>query len=274
MSRRPRRRCSPGIGPRMRGPWSRTWPPRTTARRERLERDAAELRTWLAGTSRPTGAASSGGVRQEQPDRQREREAGHGQGCDPGVHGGRRGRSCKHQIIVEAQAHGTGAEQELLVPVVSALQPVLAPDDGADRRRRLPQRSEPAAPGQAAHRRAHRRQRRCGSRDARFATQDAAPDRRRDPLYDKTLTRVMTGNRSVFQPSGLHLRRHGAHVRVPRRSRRSGTARAATLSPAATSPTTSAGAPKGVCGPVSRSGQQCLRTPDRTPIAPGRLLPG
>ena len=29
----------------------------------------------------------------------------------------------KHQIIVEAQAHGTGSEQELLVPVAQAIQP-------------------------------------------------------------------------------------------------------------------------------------------------------
>ncbi len=34
----------------------------------------------------------------------------------------------KHQIIVEAQAHGTGSEQELLVPVVRAMQDVLATD--------------------------------------------------------------------------------------------------------------------------------------------------
>ncbi len=27
----------------------------------------------------------------------------------------------KHQIIVDAQAHGTGSEQELLMPVVTAL---------------------------------------------------------------------------------------------------------------------------------------------------------
>lgn len=32
----------------------------------------------------------------------------------------------KHQIIVEAQAHGTGSEQELLVPVVQAMKEVLA----------------------------------------------------------------------------------------------------------------------------------------------------
>ena len=33
----------------------------------------------------------------------------------------------KHQISVEAQAHGTGSEQELLVPVVRAMRDVLAP---------------------------------------------------------------------------------------------------------------------------------------------------
>lgn len=32
----------------------------------------------------------------------------------------------KHQIIVEAQAHGTGSEQELLIPVVKAMQATLA----------------------------------------------------------------------------------------------------------------------------------------------------
>ncbi len=31
----------------------------------------------------------------------------------------------KHQIIVEAQAHGTGSEQELLIPVVNAMQDIL-----------------------------------------------------------------------------------------------------------------------------------------------------
>jgi len=34
----------------------------------------------------------------------------------------------KHQIIVEAQAHGTGSEQELLIPVVAAMKKVMASD--------------------------------------------------------------------------------------------------------------------------------------------------
>ena len=43
----------------------------------------------------------------------------------------------KHQIIVDAQAHGTGSEQELLLPVVAALA-TLRTSDGAHGRRRLP----------------------------------------------------------------------------------------------------------------------------------------
>lgn len=34
----------------------------------------------------------------------------------------------KPQIIVDAQAHGTGSEQELFVPIVAAIAPLLAPD--------------------------------------------------------------------------------------------------------------------------------------------------
>lgn len=34
----------------------------------------------------------------------------------------------KHQIVLEAQAHGVGSEQELLIPIVDALQPLLTAD--------------------------------------------------------------------------------------------------------------------------------------------------
>ena len=33
-----------------------------------------------------------------------------------------------HQIIVEAHAHGTGSEQDVLVPMVTAIQPLLTDD--------------------------------------------------------------------------------------------------------------------------------------------------
>jgi ABC-type Fe2+-enterobactin transport system substrate-binding protein len=34
----------------------------------------------------------------------------------------------RHQIIVDAQAHGTGSEQALLMPVVAAAAPLCTPD--------------------------------------------------------------------------------------------------------------------------------------------------
>ena len=49
----------------------------------------------------------------------------------------------KHQIIVEAQAHGTGSEQELLVPVVEAMKRCAWRRHLHHRRCRLPQRSQP-----------------------------------------------------------------------------------------------------------------------------------
>ncbi len=101
-----------------------------------------------------------------------------------------------HQTIVEAQAHGTGAEQELRVPVVTALQPVLAPttvltaDAGyhseANLRHLAEQHIDTLIADNAMR-----------QRDERFATQaqhQATPD----PLYDKT--NAATEPR-VFQPS-------------------------------------------------------------------------
>ena len=38
------------------------------------------------------------------------------------------GSTIKHPIIVEAQAHGTGSEQELLLPVVKAMKEVMSAD--------------------------------------------------------------------------------------------------------------------------------------------------
>ena len=103
-----------------------------------------------------------------------------------------------HQIIGEAQAHGTGAEQELLLPVVTAIRPLLT--------------EASVVPADAGyHREAHRQalaamevtaliadndRRR---RDERFATQadhHTAPD----PLYD---TSPATDEPARCQPSDV-----------------------------------------------------------------------
>jgi len=91
----------------------------------------------------------------------------------------------KHQIIVDAQAHGTGSEQELLIPVVAALQEaeimteetLITADAGYHSEANLKKLNEMEVDALIADNRMR-------SRDERFAEQDkhkANPD----PLHDK-----------------------------------------------------------------------------------------
>ena len=91
----------------------------TTARIARLTRDAEPPRAWLA--THPTDRhGPTGGLRKSnRADTERAKMA-----TDKGVVQGYTGVAAvdgKPQISVNAQAHGTGAEQELLRPVVDAL---------------------------------------------------------------------------------------------------------------------------------------------------------
>ena len=103
----------------------------------------------------------------------------------------------KHQIIVEAQAHGTGSEQELLVPMVTALQPLLTEDSvitadaGYHSEANLRQLAALEVTALIADNDLRRR-------DERFATQThhhAAPD----PLHNKS--RPADDAAALFQPS-------------------------------------------------------------------------
>jgi transposase len=90
---------------------------------ERLEHDAAELRDWLAAHPEDR-RGPSGGVRKSNRTDNESAKMATGKGVIQGDTGAAAVDSA-HQIIVDAQAHGTGAEQELLLPVVTALQPLL-----------------------------------------------------------------------------------------------------------------------------------------------------
>src|SRR5690606_35572373 len=84
------------------------------ARIDRMKREAAHVRAWLA--SHPTDRKGpTGGLRKSNlTDNESAKLATH-----KGVIQGYSGVAvvdAAHQIIVEAQAHGTGAEQELLLP--------------------------------------------------------------------------------------------------------------------------------------------------------------
>ena len=92
---------------------------KTTARVARLPKDAEPLRAWLA--THPTDRhGPTGGVRKSnRTDNERAKMA-----TDKGVIQGDTGVAAvdaKHQISVDAQAHGTGSAHELLLPVVAAL---------------------------------------------------------------------------------------------------------------------------------------------------------
>jgi transposase len=88
-------------------------------RLERLQHDAAQIREWLR--AHPTDRhGPTGGLRQSNRTDNESGKMGTGKGVIQGYTGAV-AVDAKHQIIVEAQAHGTGSEQEVLLPVVDAL---------------------------------------------------------------------------------------------------------------------------------------------------------
>ena len=225
-----------------------------TVRRERLERDAAELRTWLA--TRPDDRRGPNGtVRQRNRTDPDSAKLATGKGVIQG-YTGVAAVDAAHQIIVEAQAHGTGAEQELLLPVVEALAPVRAPttlltaDAGYHSEANLAVLATDQVDALIADNQMRRR-------DVRFATQDhhrTAPH----PLRD--LTGGRPGPR-VFQPSDFTYDAAAGTCTCPagKTLRRSGTDVVTRGFLADHFRGT-----KRDCGPCPLRAQ-CLRTPERTP---------
>ena len=92
---------------------------KTTARIARLTKDAEQLREWLA--AHPTDRhGPTGGLRKSNRTDNESAKMATDKGVIQGYTGVATG-DAKHQIIVDAQAHGTGSEQELLLPVVEAI---------------------------------------------------------------------------------------------------------------------------------------------------------
>ena len=92
----------------------------------RLESDAAQMRQWLAANPEER-KGSKGSIRKSNRTDNESAKMATSKGVIQG-YTGVAAVDAKHQIIVEAQAHGTGSEQELLLPVVTAMKEVLAPD--------------------------------------------------------------------------------------------------------------------------------------------------
>ncbi len=93
---------------------------------ERLQQDAAQLRDWL--TTHPEDRkGSKGAIRKSNRTDNDSAKMATSKGVIQG-YTGVAAVDARHQIIVEAQAHGTGSEQELLIPVVKAMQDTLTAD--------------------------------------------------------------------------------------------------------------------------------------------------
>jgi len=186
---------------------------------ERLERDAAQIRGWLAEHPEERRGVK-GSIRKSNRTDHESAKMATGKGVIQG-YTGVAAVDGKHQIIVEAQAHGTGSEQELLVPVVVTMKDVLAENSliTADAGYHSEENLKQLAAMQVQALIADNGMR---SRDERFATQDRhqqAPD----PLYDKSHTgkKATTYQPSDFTydaqahtcvcPAGKSLYRHGSN---------------------------------------------------------------
>ena len=186
---------------------------------ERLARDAAQIRGWLAAHPEERRGVK-GSIRKSNRTDNESAKMATGKGVIQG-YTGVAAVDAKHQIIVCAQAHGTGSEQELLVPVVVAMKDVLAEhslitaDAGYHSEENLKQLAAMQVEALIADNGMR-------GRDERFATQarhQTAPD----PLYDKSPTgkQATTYQPSDFTfdaqaktcvcPAGKSLYGHGSH---------------------------------------------------------------
>ena len=97
-----------------------------TQRLTRLQTDAAQVRQWLADHPEDRKGSKGATRKSNRTDNESAKMA-----TSKGIIQGYTGVAAvdaRHQIIVEAQAHGTGSEQELLIPVVKAMQDTLSED--------------------------------------------------------------------------------------------------------------------------------------------------
>ena len=97
-----------------------------TQRITRLQTDAAQIREWL--TAHPEDRkGSKGAIRKSNRTDSESAKMATSKGVIQG-YTGVAAVDAKHQIIVEAQAHGTGNEQELLIPVVTSMKEMMSDD--------------------------------------------------------------------------------------------------------------------------------------------------
>ena len=222
---------------------------------ERLQQDAARLRQWLKDNPEDRHGARNNVIKSNRTDNDSAKMA-----TSKGVIQGYTGVAAvdsQCQVIVEAQAHGTGSEQALLIPVVEAMnelietESLLTADAGyhsEDNLKELAERNIDALIADNDMRK----------RDERFAGQDthkAQPDVLWDKSPGKNKTRLFgpkdfhydAQDKVCIYPAGEFLYHNGSHVVIQAREAVKFT-----------------GARR-VCGPCKLR-DQCVRHPERTPV--------
>jgi transposase len=186
----------------------------------RLQREAQQVRDWLA--VHPDRQGARGKVRQSNRTDNESAKMATSKGVIQG-YTGVVAVDARHQIIVEAQAHGTGSEQELLLPVVEALKDqdlltpstVLTADSGYHSDQNLQALEQTHIDALIADHELRKR-------DERFATQGRY-QQGPDPLHDKSSPQQKVtlyqpadfkfdpDNRTCLCPAGKSLQRSGTH---------------------------------------------------------------
>jgi transposase len=157
---------------------------------ERLQRDATQLHSWLKKHPEDRKGAKGKVIKSNRTDNDSAKMA-----TSKGVIQGYCGVAAvddRHQIIIEAQAHGTGSEQALLIPVVEAASSLCMPDTlitadaGYHSEANLKALAEKHRPALIADNQMRKR-------DERFKDQ-ARHRTQPDPLYDKAHPKKTAGH--------------------------------------------------------------------------------
>ena len=220
-----------------------------------LAQDAAKLRRWLKDHPSDRRGAKDSIRKSNRTDNDSAKMA-----TDKGVIQGYTGVAAvdsAHQIIVEAQAHGSGSEQALLIPVVEAMRDliedtsIVTADAGyhsEDNLEKLAKLNVEALIADNGMRK----------RDERFAGQ-ARHKAKPDALYDKS---AGAKKARLFGPRDFHYDEDAKVCICPAGAFLYQNGSAVVIQGKEAVKFTGA---KRVCGPCPIRGQ-CLRHPDRTPV--------
>lgn len=173
----------------------------------RLQTDAAQMRQWLAAHPEDR-KGSKGTIRKSNRTDNESAKMATSKGVIQG-YTGVAAVDAKHQIIIDAQAHGTGSEQELLIPVVKAIKNALdddhslitqtsliTADAGYHSEANLKQLAELEVDALIADNGMRQR-------DERFADQ-AKHKQSPDPLHDKSGNKKAKKEAAVYRPADFH----------------------------------------------------------------------